>query len=434
MKSFFKGLFRQKNIKYFVGAGVLLVLGIIYLWYANNYGNKKQVNIDVQNRVDYDEQNNASKYNLTADYIWSRTNSVMLGSDKLIPEYYLIEGQLTEETAEYSKRYLLTDQALLLSVYVRQNDRLAAMSLVNEVYSEFSSSQSSLLLSEIGTDDSIISVHDNMVWLGSFLEYYSVFGSTGDYERIKAASESLFDEEGNIVLSELRFSALKSIYYFEDDLASETANEEADSATDSNLPDNSNISEETVMGVEMRSVNLRLIRNLENNNFIQNGAYDKALKTVKESYISDDMPFYAFAYYIGEDGLTHYIYSGDTSGIVDISASIETSLNMADVGELSPNVFAYLKNSVINQKHLGNGFYLATKQSFGSVNMYSYIQCLNIAIDCEDETMYETLCEIIGGNVATYSNSPVLSMIFRNEEYRFITYAQDNLLIYLMLT
>lgn len=433
MKSFFKGLFRQKNIKYFVGAGILLIFGAVYLWYAHNYGNKEQVSLEAQSRVDYDEQNSASKYNLTADYIWSRTKSVMLVSDKLIPEYYMIQGQLTEEKPEFASRYSLTDQALLLSVYVRQNDRLSAMSLVDEVYDRFATSQGSLLASEADADKQNVSVHDNIVWLESFLEYYSVFGSTSDYERIKNASNSLFDEEGNIVESEISFATLQSIYVENGDGTTALVEEER-TESDVNLPNNNTVKADKIDGVEMRSVNLRLIRNLENNKFIPAGSYDKALKIVKESFISEDVPFYAYAYQINEDGTIHYIFEGNESGAVDISASIETALNMADVGELSPAVFAYLKSAVVNQKNLGNLYYIATKQASGSVNLFSYIQCLNIAIDCDDTSMYETLCEIIGGKVATYNNSPILSMIYRNDEYRFTAYAQDNLLIYLLLT
>lgn len=440
MRNLINRMFRRENLKFAVIAAIVLILGAGYLWYANNYGNKKQVMLETETGLQYEWADYASQYNLTADYIWARTESVMIKSElsghKFIPEYYMIQGQLTEETSEYSERFLLTDQAHLLTLYVRQNNRIAAIGLKDAVIKEFAGTGDSVLLvsaiTNSGSTEETISIYDNMVWLESFLEYYSVFGSKGDYELLQEEINALFDEEGNIRFSELSYATL---------IGKEVTDEEGESVIDTELSENDS-SHFKFRGVELRSVKLRLIKNLENSNLLPAGAYDKALSLIKNGLVSAELGLYAYGYGEKYDdskdnqsyGAIGYIYEGAVPGSIDVAASIETAANLEEVGELNPQVYALLKQEILNQKSIGDCYNLVTGQFSGGVALDSYIRCMRISIESDDEDFYNTLCEIVGAKVATYTDSPVLSMLFRNRGYRYVCYANDNIEMYLLLT
>lgn len=425
MASFFTNLFRPKNIKYFVGIAVLVVLGGLYLWYADNYGNKKQIILEGHKVIDYEWQSVAASYNVTTDYIWARTKSVLINDDGFVPSYYMIQGELTEEEDEYSSSILLTDQALLLSVYVRNNDRIAAMNLKDNIVREFRDSESGLFLSDIGNGSKTVSVHDNMIFLDSLLDYYSFSGSKGDYQLISEMCGLLFDEEGNIMPSELSYATL---------LSNDVQFEDGQVVSDSSKPENTSTIVNKFNGIELRAIKLKLINNLEINGLIAEGSYDKALAIVRGGLISGEIGLYAYGYAINTDGSTDYIYEGSVSGSVDVEASIETLLNLVEVNEGNNVSYSLIKRLILNSNKVGNMYQLITGEYYGSVNLNSYLYCLKMAEIMDDEPFFEVLCKIIGGQVATYSSSPVLSMVFRTRGYRYLTYAEDNLLTYLLLT
>lgn len=425
MASFFTNLFKPKNIKYFVLVFVLLILGGLYLWYADNYGNKKQVVLLSHKVIDYEWQSYAATYNITTDYIWSRTKSVLINEDGFVPSYYMIKGQLTEEEAEYSNSILLTDQALLLEVYVRNNDRISAIALKDKIVKEFSSDDSPLFVSDINSDTKTISVHDNMVFLSSLLSYYSFCGSKSDYELIKELSASLFDSEGNILCTKLNYATL---------LSNEVQFDDGEVVSDTSMPENTSTVVNSFNGVELRAIKLKLIEDLERNGLVASGAYDKALAIVKGGLISGEIGLYAYGYCVNSDGTYDYIYEGNVSGSVDVAASIETLMNLTEVNEANTSAYTLIKRAIINSNSIGNMYRLTTGEFNGGVSLNSYLYLMKIAIAMDDEAFYESICRIVGGQVATYSSSPVLSMIFRNSGYRYITYAEDNLLIYLLLT
>lgn len=429
MGSLFNNIFRRKNIKYMIAVVILIILGILYLWYANNYGNKKQISIAPHVPVSYSWQSKAAEYNITTDYIWNRTKSVMLSSelsrDGFIPSFYMIQGQLTEEEALCSDEYLLIDQALLLDVYVRNNDRISAMTLKDKIVREYYLEDSGLYLSDIGDNDKEISVYDNMVWLQSYINYYTFFGSKHDYEEITKLVNSLFDEDGNIIFTQLTYATL---------LSNDVQFEDGEVVDDATTPENTSTIVNSFSGVELRAIKLKLIKDLENNGFIPNGSFDRALNIVKNGLISSEIGLYAYGYTIDSNGDIIYIYEGNISGSVDVSYSIETLLNLTEVNEGNASAYSLIKRLILNSNRIGKYYQLVTGEYNGYVSLNTYLYCMKMAIINDDEPFFNTLCSIVGGNVATYNSSPILSMVFRNSGYRYIAYAEDNLLLYLLLT
>lgn len=433
------GMLTRKNI--IIAVSIILVASILafgYLWYARNYGQAVNIDLTARNSIDYEWQSEASDAGLVADYLFDRTKELMFPEDDvLIVSSYTLEGSLLSQPAANSKVFLLSDQALLLKAYVRCGDRIKAETLKNEIVSRFNTNEQGLMPSSISDSDDIgtYDIASNLDWLEAYMEFYSVYGTTTDYSRIKNLAGSLFDDNGSLIPENLRTQS------FHEDLVAGVESSDTDVTygdSQNSLNQNDSTTEETEYteyeGVKISSIRLSLIRNLENNGFIKSGAYDSALSIVENAVVSDDCPLYAYAY-VPENAGTEaaYVYESGDTAIIDVAQSIRTMRNLAEVQQLPNAAFSWLKSVIVNDGSILSQYSFISGSLQGDEAFSAYVDVFEIARAKEDITLFSKTSEIVGRSVATYSKSPALSMVFRVENERNVCIASDNLGIYLAI-
>lgn len=401
----------NKSIKITViAAATALILGGGYLIYQRYYGGAAKIAIDETPAADYDYQQIASDAGIVPDYLWMRTEQLMTGDDLMIPESYMIEGRLSYQPAEVSENFRLSDQALLLMMYVRSGDRLSASKLKNQIlsYYDFENEDNS------GLSD----------FLNAYLCYYSRYGTNDDLDSISSVVRILFDEEGNMRSESLSVAVYDQGGFYSTDNLGDGSLSTLEQGT---TPSDTEYTQ--VEGVRISSVDLRLIRNLENNGFLPDGSYEQNLSLVLESKIGSDIPLFAYAY---ADGI--YIYSHDVAAAVDVTESVVTMRHLSEVGQLPAESYSWLKNQVFNGGTLCREYFYSTGGTDGDEALDIYPDIMLIALELDDADLYEAMAGYEGSRVATYSNSPALYMIFREQNGRFVFYARENLLVCLAVT
>lgn len=382
-------------------AGAFL-LGGLYIWYVRTYGGARKITLYEEEKKTYEWLQITSNQGITGDYLWSRTNELMVdgGADGvLVPTWYMIEGRLSGEDVEESGVYNLADQALLLKIYVRDNNRSEASKLKSRVMSDISLEEASLT--------------DRMMWLEAYLEYYSAYGTSKDLRNIEDMVSVLFDENGL-----LRPVSLVYPIYAYDNI------EEINTAMPMGYVD--------FEGVPLSALRLRLIHSLETNDFIPEGSYEANLNIVLGSIVSEDIPLYPYAYYQDESGIS-YVNSYRIPMTIDVEEMIMTMRNLAEVDELDGTSYAWLKNNLMNGSALLSGYSLTTRQLEGEELLGSYLDVMAIAYNCDDMDLYSVASYREAMRVATYTNSPALSMVYRMFGDRFRFYARENLELVLAL-
>ena len=414
---------RKKTITVVVIAVLMLLLGGAYLWYAHNYGNAENITLSPTKVIEYEWQECAASHGITSDYIWSRTKELMVrgGEDSvLIPSSYMIEGRLSYQDAEESGVYLLSDQGRLLTAYVRTSDRFNATALKNEVLSRFNMDEEP--------------VSEKIIWLDSYLQYYVSYGNAEDYSNILSLVNSIFNQDGMIIDSDIE------VVSYDDPSYLAVANQEVDYVDNvlENTTSDAQQSELTlIQGVKLSSINLELIRNLENNGLLPTGSYDRNLEIVTGGRASEDIPLYAYAYTMAtdEDGnqIVSYIYSHDVVAAVDFEESVVTMRNLAEVEALPDDSYSWLKNTVMNGYSLGSEYFIVSGSLGGSEGQDALTDILAIAFYRDDIDLYDRICVLLGSRVATYTDSPALSMIYRQRDGRYSFSARENLEVCLAL-
>jgi hypothetical protein len=410
---------RKKTITIAVIAAVMLLLGGAYLWYAHNYGNAENITLSSSKIIEYEWQDMAASHGITSDYLWSRTKELMVtgGEDGvLIPSSYMIAGRLSYEDAEESGEYLLSDQGRLLMAYVRSGDRFKATALKNEVLTRF--------------DMEGQSVSEKMYWLDSYLHYYVSYGNAEDYANILTLIDSLFDENGMIVADTLEIASYDegSTLYLVD-----PEDDYHDSVLDDPLSEAQDTPMRTVQGVELSSVRLALIRDLESNGLLPEGSYRRNLDIVTGGRAAHDLPLYAYAYTVLDDGSISYIYSHDVAAAIDVGETIATMRNLAMVDELPDDAYSWIKNRLMNGNTISREYYIVYGNTDGPEATDALTDILAIAFLRDDTDLFDRICTIIGSRVATYNDSPALSMIYRQRDDRFYFTARENLEVCLAL-
>jgi len=417
-----------------ISLGIALIVGGGYLFYARVYGNAAKINLYQTAVPGYEWQDIAADNNIVSDYLWSRTKKLMLSDGGiLIPSSYMIEGRLVTQEAEVSEVYDLSDQALLLKCYVRAGDRLAATTLKNEVIKQFKT-YNGTYLSTVGADVDYSTISDNVEWLDAYLEYYSLYGTSSDYEEIQQLTAALFDDNGELIPESLTVAKyVDTLYVSTDDHGDEGeedssleqiygafVGEEDLEAVDRDDP------ETEITGVKISDIDLMLIYNLEQNGLISGGSYDNALVTVKGAVCGGGIPYYAYAYQNTASGI-NYIYSGTENAAISMTETIKTMKNLAEMNELDAASYNELRNLIMNTGFIYMYYYITTGNYSENIAYDAYVDAMQIAFLKGDTDLYGTICNRIGMRVATKSTSPALYMVFREEDGRYVFYASDNL-------
>lgn len=418
-----------------ISLGVALLAGGGYLFYAKIYGNAAKINLYQTAAPGYEWQDIAADNNIVSDYLWSRTKKLMLPEGQvLIPSSYMIEGRLVTQEEEISEIYDLSDQALLLKCYIQAGDRLAATTLKNEVIKQFKT-YSGTYLSTVGADVDYSTVSDNVAWLDAYLEYYSLYGTSNDYEEIKSLAAVLFDENGELVPESLTVAKyVDTLYVSTDDHGDE---EEGDDSSleqiygafvgEEGMEEVDREDPETeITGIKISDVNLKLIYNLEQNGLIAGGSYDNSLAIVKGAFAGGGVPYYAYAYQNTGSGV-NYIYSGSENAAITMTETVKTMKNLAEMNELDSTSYNELRNLIMNNGVIYMYYYMTTGNYSENIAYDAYVDAMQIAFLMGDTDLYDAVCNRIGMRVATKSTSPALYMVFREEGGRYVFYAADNL-------
>ena len=421
---------------------IALALGVtvFYLFYTGRFGGGSRLKITPPARVGYEWSHLAADNNIVSDYLFGRTKKLIVakGGDGIFAATsYTIAGRLVTQEAEDSGIYGLSDQAMLLKCYVRAGDRNNAVALKEEVIKRYKMPDGlyRAFVYKDGAVEEVTSTASMIDWLDAMMEYYVSYGSDVDYKEIRNLSRNLFDGEGRLntekisvaKYAESRYVSLKdpSIFDEDDEGSMEQLYGTVSGDFDSNFVENSDIEEE-IEGVLLSNINLRLIRDLENNGLIAQGAYEKALTAVKNGFAGGGYSFYAYAT-SGAMDCGDYIYSGQSTGTIDIAQNIKTMKNLAEVGELDNASFAEFKGQTINSGRIYSEFVIMTGNYSGYEAFSSYTDGMMLAYYMGDTDLYDKLSETFGKRVATKSTSPALYMIFREENDRYVFYARENL-------
>lgn len=396
-------------------AASALVLGGGYLLYQRYYGGAVKFDVKTPPAVSYELRSVASSHGIVSDYLWMRTKQLMVGADGdtlLIPSSYMIAGRLSYQDAESSGEFRLEDQALLLDMYVRSGDRIKAMQLKEQILGYFDFEQ--------------VSNTDLSAFLTAYIYYYTAYGSVNDGDMIEQLVDVLFDEEGNMRPEPLSVASYEqgSFYSLDDPAAEDGAYSSLEQ-----IGEDHPVEYTSLTGIRISSIDLRLISNLENNGLLPEGSYDRNLELVLGSQVSDSIPLFAYAY---ADGI--YVYSHNVAAAVDVEETVVTMRHLAEVNELPADCYNWLKMQILNTGGVRQQYYFSygTTQGEDAVNIYPDI--MHIALEIGDTDIYERACALEGSRVATYSGSPALSMIYREEDGRFVFYARENLLVCLAVT
>ncbi|MBR3247368.1 MAG: hypothetical protein IKG03_03115 [Clostridiales bacterium] len=440
-----KGIAEIGKGRIITGAVIIaLALGVTvyYLFYTGRFGGGSKLKITPPARLGYEWSHLAADNNIVSDYLFGRTKKLIVakgGDGILAASSYTIAGRLVTQEAEDSGIYMLSDQSLLLKCYVRAGDRTNAVALKEDVVKRFrlpdGSYRSYLYDDESGEGEEWTSVSSMIDWLDAMMEYYVSYGSDVDYKEIKSLASVLFDGEGRLNTEKISVAKyVESLYvsledtgvYSEDEegsmeqlygtITGESEGEELDSRE----------TEEEIEGVLLSNINLRLIRDLENNGLIAAGAYEKALETVKNGFAGGGYPFYAYAT-SGAMDCGDYIYSGQNTGTIDIAHNVKTMRNLAEVGELDSVSYAEFKEQTMNSGRIYTEFVIMTGNYSGREAVNSYADGMMLAYYKGDTDLYYRLSGTLGKRVATKSTSPALYMVFREENDRYVFYARENL-------
>ena len=392
-----------------------IILGGGYLLYQRYYGGAVKFDIETQPIVDYEHRSMASSHGIVPDYLWMRTKQLMVGVDDdslLIPSSYMIAGRLSYQDAESSGEYRLEDQALLLMMYVRSGDRIKAMQLKEQIleYYDFENESNTGL----------------SAFLTSYIYYYIAYGSVNDGARIEEIVNVLFDEEGNMRQEALSVASYEQGTFYSLD---NPADDDGAFSSLEQIGEDHPVEYTELTGVMISSIDLRLIRNLENNGLLPEGSFQKNLELVLGARVSDDIPLFAYAY---ADGI--YVYSHNVAAAVDVEESVVTMRHLAEVGELPSDSYNWLKMQIMNYGLVRQQYYYSYGNTQGDEAVAIYADIMHIALELDDMDMYERACILEGSRVATYSSSPALSMIYREEGGRFVFYARENLDVCLAVT
>lgn len=411
---------KKKIITISIIVVVVVLLAGLYLWYNGNYAGKKKITLTTNRVMEYEYQKMGSDNGLVGDYLWQRTREYMVnecGNDGMIPSSYMIPGRLTTQPGVSSEEYRLEDQALLLMMYVKANERLAASNLKKTV--------------EASIDIPSQSNSARLSWLSATIMYYDSYGAKKDYSDIEAQIDSLFDDDGLLIPETLSAASYREGAFTAMENTDGVSSEDV-GGTLAGMVGETNGEMFTFEGVRVSSIDLRLIQDLENSGLLPQGSYEKNLELVSGALVSSTIHLYAYAYTMVESEVS-YIYSHNAAASVDVVDSIRTMLNLTRVGELPEDCYTWLKNSVVNSGLLKDTYYLVAGNTDGNEAVDAYPDIMEIAFIREDRDLFGRVCALEGSRVATYTNSPALSLIYREEDSRYVLYARENLSISLMI-
>lgn len=415
-----------------IAVAALVVLGL-YLIYINVFVNKHQLKLQHASYATAELRNIAAESSILPSYMWGRLENI-LEDDGYIMSNYMLEGRLATQDAVPSNEFLLTDQSLLLLKKLTDGDRVKVSSLMKDIIRDFRNDDGSFrsVFKRDGSAPADYTTTDELIFLEAYIEYYSAFGNSEDLENIKTLIGIIFDENGMIKPEK----QTNDTYVTSNNVSGEIIDDGDPSfdsvyGSSSAKSDSENVFE--FMGVKISDINLELIRNLENNDLLPQGTYEKYEGIVLSSQASGTIPYFAYAYTVNDKGEVDYIYSRGRAATMSVSESLKTMINLAKVGKLPDSVYTQFKANLINDGVLLSSYYIATGLTGGSELEQSYSDALLLAALQKDKDLYTNITKIIGIRVATRQQSRALYLVFRIKNDRYVFYGEENLKTYLVV-
>ena len=113
--------------------------------------------------------------------------------------------------------------------------------------------------------------------------------------------------------------------------------------------------------------------------------------------------------------------------------TIEVMRHLAEVEELPDDSYSWIKNRIMNGSTISKYYYIVYGNADGDEAYDTLTDILAIAFLRDDIDLFDRVCTLIGSRVATYKDSPALSMIYRTKDDRFYFTARENLEVCLAL-
>jgi hypothetical protein len=160
--------------------------------------------------------------------------------------------------------------------------------------------------------------------------------------------------------------------------------------------------------------------------------YARYLPIVKNSYISDSLPLYAFGYV---DHKESYLNYSGSMPFIDTEEALTTLLHLCEVGQENDRSISWLRDQMFNHRSIYESYHIALGSAGTNVECVpAYAIIARIARIKGDTDLYEAAVNRLLWHQATSQTSAALSAIFRQDSEGMIhVLAADNVMALLAL-
>ena len=375
----------------------------------------------------------------------SRMTKIMIKDPETSPyilSWLLLPGQLNSMTPAQSAYIDVTDQALLMRLYIARGDRKSAKQLSDAIARDFSDDSGGLLgtrpieeieglrgkapteayAPELEPADRVTgtSLEAECAYLRALLEYTGRWGGVPEWERIQTLANVIYSPQSgfyndHVVVPDTRSDWIVGLTDYEE-FKKEMA-----------------VEPETFRAMKLCALDLRALEILANADASYEPMFEDALRIVREGQISEDVPLFALAY--SEEG-GDYVYSTGAEARVDAVSSLRTMLHLSEVGALPTASLSWIREQIFNLGYIYTQYDIINGIAASDVEATeAYGLILGIAVAEGDYDLYVRTLARVSRSLATLDTSPARNMIFRKaSERRNMTTAADNLSLLLAMT
>ncbi|MGI6334186.1 MAG: hypothetical protein ACOX1A_06210 [Saccharofermentanales bacterium] len=160
--------------------------------------------------------------------------------------------------------------------------------------------------------------------------------------------------------------------------------------------------------------------------------YDQYLPIVKNGYINDSLPLYAFGYIDHKEG--YLTYSGSMP-FINTEEALTTLLHLCEVGQENDRSISWLRDQMFNHRAIYEFYHIALGSAGSNVeSVPAYAIVARIARIKGDADLYEAAVNRLLWHQATSQTSAALSAVFRQDSEGLIhVLAADNVMALLAL-
>lgn len=416
-------------------AAVLAAAGILaYLYFSGFFYQRETVNLKTHATIP--EITALAKESPTdAATMLAQVRKVLCtdaGTAPFAVSYVEIPGAINNQSGAQSEYIVSADQTKLLRAYIRLGDKDRAVELAERIDRDLVGEDGFLVTSipaaslslkaqyapkpelEDITASAAPSVTATADYLSALLEAYVRWGTAKDWSRIEKYAALLYSDTG------LPVEDFSIPLPTPTPLPSGFGNDNPDlvvTGTESpaSLP--------VIRTASLDIATFDILSGIDKKFAVM---YDACLPLATNSYISDTLPLFAYAYDPASKG---YVYVSDQDSNVDTEEALETALHLAEAGALPAQTSLWLKEKLLNDGVLYETYQVVTGQATSDVEAYSaYGTVLRIADLTDDSVLYGATLGSLENHFATKVNSRAKAMVYRQvETSRVAVYASDNL-------